>query len=208
MSEFVPGCFGSAVSFDADDDICKECAMFRPCMDKAGETLMEIRKHINIDKAIEQHNMGVIKAGAKPVAISYKGETRPATTKARPLSRRVEELDEEALKVLERITSKKPREQAERLLKRGLSGRYMRKVMREGFNPFYDGKPRFMQIACDFLIKGGYAKSELAGAFQEVGMSKTTAYSHVAIATAILIGMEAAIESRRNGRVVMSSKEV
>jgi hypothetical protein len=159
----LPPCFGFILSYDKKDATCIACHAYRECGLRVGAQLAETRP-----------------VSEKPKAI------RAVAPRPEKASRTKAAIDEGHEKIVAAIAQKKPAEIVRRVLSRGMTGASMLVAMRSGENPFAGRPPKFLETTCDLLISGGYSRAQLVAAFMDSGMSRQTAYSHVAIASVAL----------------------
>jgi hypothetical protein len=73
------------------------------------------------------------------------------------------------------------------------------KVLAKGENPFAENPPKFLNVACDMLLNGGFTKASLKKAFMErLKQSDGTAGSHVSITVAMLLPMNIIVASGKS----------
>jgi hypothetical protein len=94
----------------------------------------------------------------------------------------------------------KPREQARNLCNQGLIEK-IKEGIQEGRNALANSRPRFMSVAIDGLIDGGFDKRELKELFlTKTEMGDSAAASHVSITLPILLDF--CIAQEIAGRIV------
>lgn len=207
MADQAPGCFGAASVFSHDSKVCQSCKAFQECASRSLQRLEQIKGIINVSDLLAKHARAqkaatatrAARRSAELEALSAPTVNKPAP-KA-PVARKTQvakvvfEIDEEAQAVIAKIGNKKAAAQAVVLCKSNAI-QIAREELASGRNPFNDGGPRFLAVACDELLAGSFTKQSLKTALMErLSWSEGTAGSHVAIVCALLAAFSIIQES-------------
>lgn len=197
-----PGCFGAASVYSMDSVVCQGCVAFTTCGDTAIKKLESMRELVDVRDLLARHAAARVKAqnvALKPPAAPAPLVPSPipvAQPKAtlQPIERKTTsarvtfEISDDDQNVLALIGEKsvKTREQAIVLCKTNKINN-MRSMLPKGVNPFIESGPKFLSVACDLLLNGGFTKATLkARLIADLAWTDGTAGSHVAIACALL----------------------
>lgn len=205
----VPGCYGAASVFARDSEVCQKCQVFDGCSQESLRTLEAIKGLVNVSDLLRRHD-----AARKGLTIATKttvGAQSIDPTITVPVERKVPiekvmfMVSHEQEEILLTI-GVKPKEHARRLCELGFIDS-IKSELQAGRNAFAQSKPRFIAVAIDMLIAGGFSKSELQREFLNVfNWSKGTASAHVSIICPILTAFN--IAQAIDGRLVASPVRV
>lgn len=201
-----PACFGAATVFSRDSDACQACSAFEACSVESMETLQKLRSVINVEDIIERHKQAKLRSVAdasKPsMPVEVDKPIEPMKRFAKLEKAKSFTLAEHDDAIIATITAKKSKELSISLGKGGLLDA-IRGGLKTGENALESKGPRFLRLALDLLMKGGFTRKELASAFEDqLGWSKGTALSHVSITLPFLFAFKFA---QANGdRIVLT----
>lgn len=213
--QMAPGCFGSASAYSMDSTVCQGCVAFAECGEESIKTLQSIRELVDVRDYLKRHEAARAKAG-RPAAPAYKAPlaASPVTvgqpTLDEPIARATAPVrtafavsaSDQAVIDLLGTKNVKAMEQALVLCKGGKVGE-MRAGLPLQRNPFTKTGPKYLRVACDMLMRGGFTKAEYkARMVQELGWAENTAGSHVAVACALLYAFEIAIPDTSGAFVI------
>jgi hypothetical protein len=202
-----PGCFASPSIYAIDSQYCQQCVAYKECGEAMLKTLAEIGTVIDVKDLIDMHEKARKKMGVAPDPTEAAVvETALATTA--PLPQSIErktvvakvdfEIDQRTMDLIANIGNVKAKAQALVLAKANMIERAI-VALSKGENPFENHPPRFLNVACDLLLKGGFTKAQLKKAFMErLGQSEGTAGSHVSITVAMLQPMNIVVASGKS----------
>lgn len=197
VEQSAPGCFGAASVFSHDSNVCKACPAFEECAKRSLQRLEDIKGIVNVSDLLMKHARA--QKGAAAVRLARREQAleqsnAPMVTKPapkQPVERKTTvakvtfEIDEDEQAVIARIGNKKAQAQAIVLCKSNLI-QIARQELSAGRNPFADTGPRFIAVACDLLIGGGFTKQALKQALMDrLEWTDGTASSHVSIVCAL-----------------------
>jgi hypothetical protein len=218
VSRKAPGCFGAASVFSSDAALCQACMAFKHCQVESLRTLKAIREQVDVEALLRRHAQAIIKArqeaadadAEKPTmafAASAAGMAALERVKPEPKSKpkpapKAQEVAITGACCRELDTlNVKPRDLAEKLLRRGLIDA-MRKDLAQGRNPMLNEKPVFVSVICAGLLRGALTRSEIRDLFKsELGWSTSSASSHVNIVVPVLLAF--GLVEEKNGRVIL-----
>ena len=209
----VPGCFGAATVFSHDSEVCQACPVFQECAGASLERLNQIKEIVNVKDLLAKHMRA--QKGQKPIRDARRQEkvdSAPppvqATTQKPQITEPVErkttvarvtfEIDAATQQVIARIPNQKAAQQAIVLCK---SNRIeiARQSLTDGVNPFTDDCPKYLAVAAELLLAGGFTRASLRDAYQErLGWTPATASSHVSIVVGLLPAFDIAKLSGEN----------
>lgn len=220
-----PGCFAAASVFAHDSSVCQGCQVFQACSAESLKTLEAIKSLVNVSDLLKRHDVarklaGLAKTTPQGWTRTEEGGLLPPpgyvvqaeVTQPPPVIDQPVERKTQVDKVMYAITHEqeailatmpvKPQEQARRLCSANLIDK-VKAELQEGRNALSESKPRFIAVAVDRLIAGGFSRSDLKAFYvQEFGWGESTASSHVSIVCPILTAFSIAQEI--NGRLVLS----
>lgn len=175
-----PGCYGSVLSFSSEDVTCVACSHHSQCGEKAYESLLELRKVMDVSEFEKRFNIERVKRGQEIVNARLQSSTKP--------KRRDPLTPEQRALVNDETLPVKPRKLIGSIFRKGFDGEYLLKAICKGINPFAGEKPEILDKAFQlFLIhEGQYTKKTLHQTFMEMGMKQRTAHSQVSIVVAAL----------------------
>jgi hypothetical protein len=193
-----PGCFASPSIYAVDSQYCQQCVAYRECGEVMQKTLAELQPIINVQDLIDMHEKARKKMGINP-APELPQQVETAFAVSSPLPQSIErktvvtkvdfEVDQKTMDLIANIGNVKAKAQALVLAKSNMIERSIA-ALAKGENPFADCPPKFLNVACDLLLNGGFTKAQLKKALMErLGQSDGTAGSHVSITVAMLLPM-------------------
>lgn len=208
-----PGCFGAATVFSHDSTVCQACPMFDNCGAASLERLNAIKEIVNVKDLLAKHAKA--QKGQKPIRDARRQDkvdeapppVQESTQKPQitePVERKTQvakvtfEIDAETKQVIARIPNQKAAQQAIVLCK---SNRIeiARQALTDGLNPFNDDGPKYLAVAADLLLAGGFTRQSLKDAYQErLGWTPATASSHVSIVVGLLPAFDIAAQEGDN----------
>lgn len=193
VEKVAPGCFGAASVFSHDSAVCRGCVVFDKCGEKARQRLEEIKELVNVSDLLKRHEkakklMAPVRAKrAEEDAAKLPQDApkkKPVTT---PVERKTTvakvsfEIDEESKNVIAKISNQKAAGQAVILCKSNMI-EIARSELAAGRNPFATSGPRYLFVACDMLLRGGFTRASLKQEMQQqLSWTESTAASHVSI---------------------------
>jgi hypothetical protein len=197
-----PGCFGAASVYSMDSVVCQGCVAFASCGDTAIKNLEALRELVDVRDLLARHAAARVKAQnaalkppappapltPSPIPVAQPKPTLQPVERKTTSARVTFEISEDDQNVLALIGEKsvKTREQAIVLCKTNKINN-MRSMLPKGVNPFVESGPKFLLVACDMLLNGGFTKATLkARLITDLAWTDGTAGSHVAIACALL----------------------
>lgn len=200
-----PGCFASASVYGADSVVCQACPAYNECGNASLKTLESIRQLVDVRDLMERHKAARQRVaarlappgGAKPVVASPIPVSQPA---AGPIERTTGmikttfDASPEDQATIDMLGNKniKAKEQAITLCKTNRINEMREQLPIQG-NPFNTSGPKYLRVACDMLIRGGFTKASFKmRLMEELGWVDTTAGSHVALACALLYSFKIA----------------
>ena len=195
-----PGCFGSVLSYLPADDTCMACKSNDACGAQAYDSLMNMRKTMDVSELKKKFDIHRIKSG-----LLVNGEKAPVQKQSR---RSRLKLSEEQLKIVrDGSLPVKPREMISSIFGRGFDGDYLLKSLKAGVNPYLGQTPVILEKAFDMLLNGGFSKKQLHTTYMEMGMAKRTAHSQVSIVVAALKILGVVNENIGTGRVKFEGEQ-
>lgn len=193
-----PGCFGAASTYSTDSAVCRACAAYAPCGEQAYGRLQQLREIVNIKDLLAKHENARMKANLATPAPSHPMVTSPIPVKQPDVAAQIERttpvakvayaISVQDQAVIDALGAKsiKAKEAAATLCKNNRIND-MRAMLPRARNPFMQGGPQYLRIACDMLIGGGFTKAQYkAHLVRELNWSDGTAGSHVAVGCALL----------------------
>lgn len=193
-----PACFGAATVFSFDSDICRNCVCYDECSNAAKQRLEHIRKVINVDDLLAQHEKARKQGKARRAARkAIEQESRPVASpqpqkpvdkpveRTTPIAKVTFEIDKESHSVIAKIPNQKAQAQAVVLCKSNMI-EIAKKEFGEGRNPFLEG-PKYLSVAAEALLEGGFTRSTLKERYvKDLGWTESTSASHVSIVVGLL----------------------
>ncbi|MFM0095576.1 hypothetical protein PQQ87_08185 [Paraburkholderia nemoris] len=190
-----PGCFASPSIYAIDSQYCQQCVAYRECGEAMQKTLTELQPVINVKDLIDLHEkarkkMGIVRepevAAVVETAFAASSPLPQAIERKTVVAKVDFEIDQKTMDLIANIGNVKAKAQALVLAKTNMIERAI-VALSKGENPFINTPPRFLNVACDMLLNGGFTKASLKKALMErLGQSEGTAGSHVSIAVAML----------------------
>lgn len=177
-----PGCYSHASVFRHNNPICKACPAFVDCSNAVEAKLKAFSQKVDVSDHVTRHGNGKLEMGImnelviEPAVINL-----PDVPVRKQVVAKVKKVfSQEELSFLE-LLPKKVQMEARKLMERDEASR-MLPCMLKGENPFpFEGR-RFLHVACNMVIKGGFTKTSLRQEYMtQLGWSKETAFSHVSI---------------------------
>lgn len=191
-----PGCYGHASVFKHTSPICKACPSFGACEGVVAVKLKSISKRVNIGDFVKRHDNESMKAGIPLVHEAQDTlDARKQIKRQQPVKIVKRELTDKEQEILA-ILPKKVIAIGKQLIDAHLDKTALSSLLK-GSNPFpYNGK-RFLHIACNMLMEGGFTRGELKKAYMTNGMSDGTAAAHVSMAVALFNAFSIASETEK-----------
>ena len=185
-----PGCFASPSVFSIDSKVCNACMAFEACRIAAHATLESIRGTINVADILARHAKARLKVITEAAALEASRLNLPKPVEQpKPIRKAVKRNTPQEIVIFdvsqehERIISGmaiKTGELARQQIKQNRLDD-IRPSLRKGINPYAQSGPKFLRLACDLLLRGGFTRSSLNKAMVvEFGWQQTTAGPHVA----------------------------
>jgi hypothetical protein len=206
-----PGCFAAASVFAHDSEICKACHAYVDCSKESLKTLEAIKGLVNVSDLLKRHD-AARRATRKPSEPKVEdGGDKASAPISEPVERNtpVERVTYQVSQEYEAVLSGmkiKPAEEARKLCNQGLIDKIKEELL-AGRNALSNSRPRFVSVALDGLLAGGFDKRELKELFlSKTSMGDSAAASHVSIVLPILFGFGIAQEN--SGRIILSPKLV
>ena len=197
-----PACFAAASVFSHDSNVCRGCPHFDDCAAASLRTLEAIKGAINVEDLIRRHQKAK-RATAKAVEPTIEPAQKSLLAKVERKTQVVKvqfDVDKKEGDVIATLPVK-PQEVAIRLCKEGKL-REIREGLDENRNALAETGPRFLRVAVDQLLAGGFTRSELREALKaELGWGDTTASSHVSMVLPLFKAFKIAQEVE--GRIVL-----
>lgn len=200
-----PGCFASASVYGVDSVVCQACPAYADCGDASVKTLQEIRQLVDVTDLLARHKAARAAARLKnppqkkPVEPSTVPVSQPTTgepiERTTAMAKVIYEITPEDQAAIDYIGSKntKAREQAIVLCKNGKVND-MRAMLPVQRNPFTESGPKYLRVACDMLMRGGFTRASFKTQLMtELGWGEGTAASHFALASALLYSFKIAV---------------
>lgn len=183
-----PGCFGSPSVYSLDSNVCAACASYNTCRIASYATLEKIRGTINVSDVLARHAKARIAAVSDSVAKFPVEEPAPQAQPkaiADKVARKtpvavvmfdVSSADEQIISTLAVKTGELARQQIKQNLLHNVAP-----GLKKGLNVYSQTGPKFLRIACDLLLRGGFTRNSLNRAMvTEFAWQETTAGPHVA----------------------------
>ena len=182
MKDLSKGCYGSVICNDPKSTVCQECTLFDSCNDLADKNREKIEGRDIVDVSFYKRR-----------EFQYRVEFSKPTNGAVVNSSTREVLTEYQLSIInnERYP-RKARRLVGSLFRKGINGRYLINLMRMNINPFENGKPVILDVACSLLIKGELSKNSLRemligrGQSQKTSLSQTHTVLHCLILMSVI----------------------
>lgn len=177
-----PGCYGHASVFSHSNSICKACPAFAECGQVVESKLKAFSSKVDVSDHVKRHANGKVASG-----ILHELEVEAAVINLRDVPERKQKvarvkkvLNTAELALMETLP-KKVQVEAKKLIAVG-TDKVILTDLQSGKNPFpFEGK-RYLHVACDLLLKGGFTKSSLRQEYMDrLPWTKETAFSHVSM---------------------------
>lgn len=182
LSANAPGCFASPSVYSMDSKVCQACQAFTACTDASLVTLEAIRSTIDVRDVLARHVKARLKAGyiSAPLAPPHLPvEPVEPVKRLTPVARVTFDVTPAHEAVLATLAAKTA-ELARQQIKQNLLTT-ARATLSAGKNPYAETGPKFLRIACDMLLEGGFSRMMLNRAMvNQFGWQDTTAGPHVA----------------------------
>ncbi|UUZ75405.1 hypothetical protein LP414_27195 [Polaromonas sp. P1(28)-13] len=184
-----PGCFGSPSVYSVDSSVCAACASYNTCRVASHATLEKIRGTINVSDVLARHAKARLAAitdsaikypvdNAPPLAAQPK-PIRDKVVRNTPVARVVFDVSANHEQIISTLAVKTGELARQQLKQNRLSA--IAPALKQGLNPYAESGPKFLRIACDLLLKGGFTRTSLNRAMvSEFAWQETTAGPHVA----------------------------
>lgn len=172
-----PGCYGYVAAFNGSE-ACQSCKWSEGCQNKAATTLQKMQeRRIEVSKLVAQHR--AFRAAKKQPALALNLAT---TLKRAPVVCVVSAEQQAQIDAL----PKKVGVELRKIFERGIA---FRADLQAGTNPITQsgGKPAYLALACDLLLKDGFTRVTLRDAYiKAYRWEFRTACSHVTIVAGLL----------------------
>lgn len=186
-----PRCFGLPSVFHRDTPTCAKCPVMTECEKAALAKALALAPYVQIgDVVMRLRNRG---ESTTPAAVDTQLTVVQRTTREEKLRLALTEGDRAVIAKM----PVKVREKAEYIMRAGKDVE-ARESLSRGVNPFPLDGSRYLHVACDLLIKGGFTRAELRDAYMErLGWSRATAASEVSTVVNIFPALKFAKEVHR-----------
>jgi len=212
-----PGCFASASVYGADSVVCQACPAYAGCGEESVKTLQEIRQLVDVTDLLARHKAARARVAHRLSPPGKKKPVEPSTVpvsqapaivqpleRTTPMVKTVHSISPEDQATIDMLGTKnlKAREQAIVLCKNGKVDD-MRSLLPVQGNPFAESGPKYLRVACDMLMRGGFTKAQFKMQLvSELKWGDTTAASHVALACALLYSFKIAVPDSSGAFVI------
>lgn len=210
-----PACFAAASCFAYDSEVCKSCTLYVECGKASMQTLERLQEVINVKDIIKRHEkarLSCIKKLADEDALA-RAERKPGNIerdvpkgieRETPIENVQFDLTAEQSKLIEKLPVK-AQSFAVTLCKSGMIDQ-IKNDLAQNKNALQDKGPRWIALAIDMLLKGGFKRSELKQALI-TGMTwgDSTAGSHTSLVVKIFLIFNIAVENNQ-GCLVTAQK--
>lgn len=171
-------CFGIPSVFSFKSKVCAACPDFEQCREESYASLLSVESKLPLNDLLAEHEGYTIERGVrKPKSKVSDAAPRPRTTTQKTSPRALSQEMEDRLRLL----PVKVETAARRILTKRLDLK-MRESLARGSNPFTMTDQRYLSVALDRLLGGGFSKGELRSAYmRELGWTEGTAFSHVSM---------------------------
>lgn len=196
-----PGCFASPSVFAMDSKVCGCCIATNECRTASSETLERIRGVINVSDLLKRHEKARLVA-TNTSETPYKPEepeTLPTTDNQTlapvivtpaPIIPKVVKRKTPTEIVVFYVTGdqettiqalpKKTGELARQQIKQNLISK-IKPALKMGLNSYAETGPKFLRLACDMLLEGGFTRAGLNKRMvKDFGWGTNTSGPHVA----------------------------
>jgi hypothetical protein len=185
-----PGCFGSPSMHAMDSAHCQKCVAYTECGKVAHETLGNLAQVMDVADLMKRH-AAARKKYAKPAPVVtelFEAGTLPdmPLQLCRKPTVVKYDVDEKTMELIGGIKNAKARTQALALARANMVERSI-EALADGKNPFEQTPPKFLKVACDQLLLGGFTKADLKAQYvQSLGNTAETAAWNVTMAVSVL----------------------
>lgn len=173
MIERAPGCFGYATTHLSKSKTCEVCIWAETCRSHAFDLIKEIHEDMDVSDWVQQFEQARMAVGKR--SVQGVGRIAPrSNANATAFAVTLEGIPARAQAIVRSA------------IRRGLAVEFN---LRTGHNPFREGKPSFMHLACELLItQQGFTREELRQRIQErhPKYTRATVESYLSIAIAAL----------------------
>lgn len=197
-----PGCYGHASVFAYSNPICKACPAFAECGETVTAKLKAFAEKADVSDHSARHTNGAIDAGVLHALEANAAEVqiRKVPKRRQPVARVKVNLTPEDAAIVESMPVK-VRVMGRNMIASG-EAKGMLAKLRAGENPFpFEGK-RYLHVACEMLLQGGFTKASLRERYMtRLSWSKETSFSHVSMAISIFTAF-GVIEETKAGFII------
>lgn len=175
------GCFGSPMAYDGACVACQSCPHFGSCQDAAAKRTERLSEKLDMRALIARQRR------------FYQGVIRDHGGTQRTMLRPTWNVQSERVPAWAEGLPVKARAMSQRLTQLKID---LHESLAAGQNPFRGLQPKYMEVACDMLIAGGFTRKELARRFTEEfsTWNPRSTSTNVSNVTALLLGSGAARE--------------
>lgn len=198
-----PGCFGSVIAYEAQDEHCIACEFKQVCGDEAYKNLLGLRQVLNVQGYIKDFERDRLRENKTVETRHMPDRNTVVKSQAPSRARKPQKLSEEQQALLaDEDYPIKARELIRSLFNRGLDEQVLRGALAQRENLFLHEKPVILRIVFNLLItRRGFSFSELVESFMihpETSMQQNTARSRAStVASALLaLGLIAQVRGR------------
>ena len=158
------GCYGSVICNKAESEICQKCSLAIACFELVKENTEKIKARHEVDTSVlERRNyQRDVMAGKITNVIPHSGKRETLTDYQKSI------VENEAFPV-------KARKLVASLFRKGITGGYLRTLMKAGVNPFANSTPVILDVTCRLIMRGKLSRANLRSAFISLGQSDKTA---------------------------------
>jgi hypothetical protein len=160
------GCYGSIVCKNDKSEVCKQCSLSIACFELVKENTSRVKASFEVDiSKHERRNFQHDVANGK-------------VSKVIPISGKREVLTSYQMEIIEnKVFPVKARKLISSLFRKGITGDYIRTLLRAQINPFANSTPVILDVACRLMLRNKLNKRNLRTAFMNLGQSDKTALS-------------------------------
>jgi len=160
------GCYGSVICNDDKSEVCKQCSLAQACFELVKENTEKIKARLEVDVSKQerkQHQQDVV--AGKPTYKIIKSNKREALT---DYQRSIVDNPKFPIKARKLTAS---------LFRKGITGEYLRTLLRSGINPFDNATPVILDVACRLILLDKMSVNNLREVYIGLGQSDKTALS-------------------------------
>lgn len=199
MTSPTPNCFGLPSIYHQRSEHCAKCPHHDRCEEVAYARLLALSERIEVGDALARYQD---RSGAELRRPKFK--VRLALTAIPERRARRERVSLELTAADHALIAGLPTKVAEKvqvLMKRG-NDRVARAALAHGRNPFPADGAKYLHVACERLLAGGFTRAELRVEFmRRLAWKESTAFSHVSSVVSMFPALGFAHE--QDGRFVL-----